>query len=151
MPPTASGLLNLATVIGTEVIGGILYYIVKNAAGAVHKVRSKQRQIPAHRTNETNEQHEEKFSTTTSSLVVRRGGHSLTLHPEKPKTFEQHPLTSEQGVRRANYHSELRERSRAIATSSPCEALLSVRVVLNNELSNFLVGNGSIHPYKTAN
>ena len=54
-------------VIGTEVIGGILYYIVKNAAGAVRSVRSKQRQIPAHRTNETNEQHEEKFSTTTTS------------------------------------------------------------------------------------
>ena len=41
-------------VIGTEIIGGVLYYVVKNAAGVVHKIRSKQQQIPAHRATEGN-------------------------------------------------------------------------------------------------
>ena len=41
-------------VIGTEIVGGVLYYVVKNAAGAVHKIRSKQQQIPAHRATEGN-------------------------------------------------------------------------------------------------
>ncbi len=48
-------------VIGTEIIGGVLYYLVKTTSGVVHKVRSKQQQIPAHRS------YEEKLSTSTSS------------------------------------------------------------------------------------
>ena len=39
-------------IVGTQIIGGVLYYLVKNAAGAVHKVRSKPQQMPAHRSNQ---------------------------------------------------------------------------------------------------
>jgi len=37
-------------IIGTEIIGGVLYYVVKNATGVVHRVRA--RQQPVHRSNE---------------------------------------------------------------------------------------------------
>gem|GEM_PF-2741082 len=51
-------------IIGTEVVGGILYYVVQNAAGRVHKVRSRQQHPPAHRTNE---QYEEELHISSSS------------------------------------------------------------------------------------
>ncbi|MDF5714828.1 MAG: hypothetical protein PUP93_13320 [Rhizonema sp. NSF051] len=51
-------------VIGTEIIAGVLYYIVKNAAGAVHRIRSRH-QIPIH--NNANSDHEEIFDGLVSS------------------------------------------------------------------------------------
>ncbi|MBR8840193.1 MAG: hypothetical protein DSM106950_40935 [Stigonema ocellatum SAG 48.90 = DSM 106950] len=39
-------------IIGTQIISGVLYYIVKNAEGVVHKVRAKQSTPPSHRTAE---------------------------------------------------------------------------------------------------
>jgi len=39
-------------IIGTEIISGVLYYVVQSGAGVIHKVRAKQKMPPAHRTVE---------------------------------------------------------------------------------------------------
>ncbi len=59
-------------IIGTEIIGGVLYYIVKNAAGAIHKVRAIATTPPAHRTTEPGRHNVGDKVTLTGKLVSSR-------------------------------------------------------------------------------
>ena len=59
-------------IIGTQIIGGVLYYIVENAPGVVHKVRAKQSTPPSHRTVEPGRHNVGDKVTLTGRLVSSR-------------------------------------------------------------------------------